>query len=198
MAHSGTIDLGRQAKPASGRNPWQAGLALVAIAAIAVVYLATAYGLTGSNLAAKPAADRAYDQIEAQRGAVTLPATDSSYNLVEKLRGMGVIPTAAAAAAAAGWSAAQYDVARMPYAVTTGATRITSFDFKVGTPVTDGPITVTKSVTQLSSGTFHIGTPVTDGPVTAPTKGASQMTSGTFHAGTPVQAPIKRDRVGGP
>ena len=94
MAHAGTIDLGRQAQRANGRNPWLAVATVLALAAIAVMYLGTASGLTSGNLAAKPAADRSYDQIEAQRGALALPvAVDRSYDQIESQRTLiGALP----------------------------------------------------------------------------------------------------------
>jgi hypothetical protein len=113
MAHTGTIDLGRQARPASGPNRW---LALVAIAAVAVIYLAVAYGLTGGNLAATPSADRSYDQVEAQRGATTL-VSDDSYDTIEKLRALGVVPPAAV-----------------------NSTEMTSGTFHAGTPAAPAPV----------------------------------------------------------
>lgn len=90
MAHAGTIDLGtqRNAKTGSGGSRWQAvGLILVgAVAAIGIVWFASSAGLVGGT-AAKPAADRSYDAIEAQRGAVTL-SSDRSRALDAYLTGI--------------------------------------------------------------------------------------------------------------
>ena len=86
MAHAGTLDLGRnvQAKPSG--NPWTSALLVVAVALaiVAGTLFALNAGLVGK--AAKPAADRSYDAIEAQRGAIALSA-DRSYDAIEAQRG---------------------------------------------------------------------------------------------------------------
>lgn len=94
MAHTGTMDLGRnvQAKPSG--NPWQViGLAIAAVATVATVWFASSAGRVGTQVATKPQganvpvlADHRYDAIEAQRGTIAL-STDTSYNDIEKLRG---------------------------------------------------------------------------------------------------------------
>ena len=76
MAHAGTM-VGGSAQTKQSGSSWPA-LALavaVAVAAITGVWLASSAGLLGGTV--KPAADRSYDQIEAQRGAVVL-SSDSS------------------------------------------------------------------------------------------------------------------------
>ncbi len=80
MAHAGTI-LGGSAQTKQGGSPWPA-VALtfaVVVATVAGVWLASSAGLVGGT--AKPAADRSYDQIEAQRGAVVL-STDAYLNAI--------------------------------------------------------------------------------------------------------------------
>ena len=69
MAHAGTM-LGGSAQTKQSGRPWPAiALAVaVAVATVAGVWLASSAGLVGGT--AKPAADRSYDQIEAQRGAI--------------------------------------------------------------------------------------------------------------------------------
>ena len=71
MAHAGTM-VGGSAQTKQSGSPWAAiALAVaVVVATIAGVWLASSAGLVGGT--AKPAADRSYDQIEAQRGAITL------------------------------------------------------------------------------------------------------------------------------
>jgi hypothetical protein len=135
MAHAGTIDLGRQAKPSSSQNPWLVGFIVVSIAAVAVGYLATASGLTSGNLPSRAATvDRSYDQIEAQRGVVALPI-DNSYDQIEQLRGKVVAPPA----------------------VVPLTPQMTSGTFHAGLPVPAAP--------QLTSGTFHAGNPVAQEPI---------------------------------
>ena len=91
MAHAGTIDLGRQAQRANGRNPWLAVATVLALAAIAVMYLGTASGLTSGNLAAKPAADRSYDPIETHRTELA-GLTNNRYDLVYPLPARIAVP----------------------------------------------------------------------------------------------------------
>ena len=77
MAHAGTM-VGGSAQTKQSGSPWPA-IALtvaVAVATVAGVGLASSAGLVGGT--AKPAADRSYDQIEAQRGAITL-SSDPEY-----------------------------------------------------------------------------------------------------------------------
>ena len=172
MAHAGTIDLGRQTRPANSRNPWLGVATFLALAAIAVMYLASAPGLTSGNLAAKSAADRSYDQIEAQRGVVTLPA-DNSYDQIEKLRLTGAAP----AIPADSWSAGQYDVVLLPAT----APQATSGTFHAGLPAPTLP-----GAEQLTSGTFHAGLPVVPDLI----KPLGNLKT--------IDNPAKRDRVGGP
>ena len=80
MSHAGTMDLGRktQARPGGTRLP-AVMLALAAIVAtIAVAWFVTKPGVQAGT-AATPAADRSFDQIEAQRGAMALSAARSAY-----------------------------------------------------------------------------------------------------------------------
>src|SRR5262245_43711615 len=85
MAHAGTMDLGRNAQTKPSGNPWPLlGLAVAAVAIIAAVWFASSAGLVGGQLAAKPA-DRSYDAIEAQRGAMLL-VTDRNYDPIEAHR----------------------------------------------------------------------------------------------------------------
>ena len=149
MAHAGTIDLGRQAQRANGRNPWLAVATVLALAAIAVMYLGTASGLTSGNLAAKPAADRSYDQIEAQRGALALPvAVDRSYDQIESQRTLIGAPVSTGALPFHPHGRVVVDglVGTAP-----GATQMTSGTFHTGLPAAAEP--------QMTSGTFHTGLP---------------------------------------
>jgi len=97
MAHAGTMDLGQNAKAARGGNPWLALAAIVAImaATVGAIWFTSGAGLTTSSaLAARPAADRSYDQIEAFRGAVVRgPVVDDhAYDQIESLRGTIAAP----------------------------------------------------------------------------------------------------------
>ena len=83
MAHAGTpTDLAKQPATSTVNGPWQALLV-----AIVLVALVAGMVIVGTSLAAKntgspaaiPAADHSYDQIEAQRGTVTL-STDAYLN----------------------------------------------------------------------------------------------------------------------
>ena len=84
MAHAGTM-VGGSAQTKQGGTPWPAiALAVaVVVATIAGVWLASSAGLVGGT--AKPAADRSDDQIEAQRGAITLSLDRSRAAYDEKL-----------------------------------------------------------------------------------------------------------------
>jgi hypothetical protein len=152
MAHAGTIDLGRQAKPSPSRNPWLVGFAVVAIAAVAVGYLATASGLTSGNLPAKAATvDRSYDQIEAQRGAVALPVVDRSYDQIETHRTLLTGLTTSGN----GLSIHVHGRPVVPVApVVTVPVKpgMTSGTFHTGLPPAAAP--------EMTSGTFHAGLPV--------------------------------------
>src|SRR5215510_3820182 len=85
MAHAGTMDLGQNVQAKPNGNPWPLlGLAVAVVAIIAAVWFASSAGLVGGQLAAKPA-DRSYDAIEAQRGAMLL-VTDRNYDAIEAHR----------------------------------------------------------------------------------------------------------------
>ena len=86
MAHAGTM-VGGSAQTKQSGSPWPAvALAVaVAVATIAGVWLVSSAGLVGDT--AKPAADRSYDQIEAQRGAITLSGA-TSQAIDERLNGI--------------------------------------------------------------------------------------------------------------
>ena len=174
MAHTGTLDLGRQAKPSSSRNPWQAALAIVAIAAVAVVYLATAFSLTSGNLAAKPVGDRSDEQIEAQRSAVTRAAAlPTKQDLIFPLPNRVVVPSTPADS----WNQGQYDSVRLPLVV--APREMTSGTFHAGNP---GSV---PAEPQMTSGTFHAGNPVAQEPI----KPLGNLKT--------IDNPAKRDRVGG-
>jgi hypothetical protein len=81
MAHAGTMDLGgsAQAKQSGSRWPVAVLTLVVVVGTIAAVWFASSAGLVGGTTA-KPAADRSYDAIEAQRGAVTLSVPDQAGN----------------------------------------------------------------------------------------------------------------------
>jgi hypothetical protein len=75
MAHAGTMVGGSAQTKQSGSELAAIALAVaVVVATIAGVWLASSASRVGS---AKPAADRSYDQIEAQRGAVVLSSDNS-------------------------------------------------------------------------------------------------------------------------
>jgi hypothetical protein len=69
------MDLGRnaQTKQSGSRFPVVLLTLAVIVATIAAVWFASSAGLTGGT-ATKPAADRSYDPIEAQRGVIATPA----------------------------------------------------------------------------------------------------------------------------
>src|SRR5262245_8715119 len=83
MAHAGTMDLGKAQTAPSGRR-LAAGIAVIAVATVAVVGFANASGFAATT--AKPADDHSLDQIEARRGAGAL-SIDNSYNRIEAKRG---------------------------------------------------------------------------------------------------------------
>jgi hypothetical protein len=143
MAHAGTIDLGRREQRANGRNPRLAAATVLALAAIAAMYLGTASGLTSGNPAARTAADRSYDQIEAQRGAIALPvAGDRSYDQIESQRTLIGAPLSTGA---------------LPF-------------HPHGRVVVDGLVGTAPGATQIPSGTFHTGLPsAPEAPMTSGT-----------------------------
>ena len=106
MAHAGTMVGGSAQTKQSGR-PWPAiALAVaVVVATIAGVWLASSAGLVGGT--AKPAADRSMDQIEAQRGAITLSG-GSSQAYDERLN--GILDGAHAAPYAAAVTLSSHDI----------------------------------------------------------------------------------------
>jgi hypothetical protein len=75
MTHAATIDLGRNAQTKKSGSRFPAVLLTLAlvVATIAAVWFASSAGLIRGT-ATKPVGDRAYDQIEAQRGAIVAPA----------------------------------------------------------------------------------------------------------------------------
>jgi len=137
MAHAGTpTDLAKQPATSTANGRWQ-----VLIVAIVLVALGATVGIVGTRLAAKsavspaviPAADHNLDQIEAQRGAVTL-STDAYLN--------GILDKAHAT----------------PYihgpALSTDEYLNNVLDRAHATPFTTGAVTPLVSAT---SGTFHPG-----------------------------------------
>ena len=205
MTHAGTIDLGGSAQSKQGGSPWAAiALTAAVVATLAGVWLASSAGRVGT---AKPAADRSYDQIEAQRGAITLSG-GSSQAYDEKLNGIldraHAAPFVAAAVTLTGDDTranekfSLFDRAHAaPYVgaavvLTGNDTRTLNekfllFDRAHAAPFAGPAVTPLPSAT---SGTFHPGK-VADDQLSA--------TSGTFHPGKPADqvAPAKRDRVGG-
>jgi hypothetical protein len=89
MAHAGTT-LRQPAATGTGRGLWIAlitGAVILAIAsAVVMAQLMAAPKAAGGSVAA----DRSYDQIEAQRGAIG--TADGSYDQIEKFRGGTVLP----------------------------------------------------------------------------------------------------------
>ncbi len=86
MAHAGTmVGGGAQTKQSGTAWPAIALAVAVAVATIAGIWLASSAGLVGGT--AKPAADRSYDQIEAQRGAFA-PMGDRSLAYDRYLNGI--------------------------------------------------------------------------------------------------------------
>jgi len=86
------MDLGRnvQARQSGGRLPAVLLAIAVVVAAIAAVVFASRAGIVGGT-ATTPAADRSFDQIEAQRGAIALSA-DRSAALNSILDGAHSVP----------------------------------------------------------------------------------------------------------
>jgi hypothetical protein len=81
MAQAGTMDLGGSARAKQSGSRWPVAaltLVVVVVATIAAVWFASSAGLVGGT-SAKPAADRSYDAIEAQRGTVVLSSERSQY-----------------------------------------------------------------------------------------------------------------------
>jgi len=97
MAYAGTpTGLAQQA---GASRPWKTALAAIAVLAIGLA-LVIAVMLIGSRAVA-PAADRGFDQIEAQRGAAVLSAGTSHTFVSEDKPAVGTSPAAFLNAAAA-------------------------------------------------------------------------------------------------
>ena len=171
MAHAGTM-VGGSAQTKQSGSPWTAIAlaAAVVVATIAGVWLASSAGLVGGT--AKPA-DRSYDQIEAQRGAITLSG-GSSQAYDEHLN--GILDRAHAAPFVAAAVTLTGDDTR-------ANEKFSLFDRAHAAPFAGPAVTPLPSAT---SGTFHPGK-VADDQLSA--------TSGTFHPGKPadqVMAPAER------
>ena len=170
MTHAGTIDLGGSAQTKRSGSLWPVialTLGLV-LAMIGAVWFASNAGRAAGTVA-KPGADRSYDQIEAQRAAITV-STDPYLNaILDKAHATPYVDGPA---------------------LSTDEYLNTILDRAHATPFSVGAATVQLSAT---SGTFH-ATPVAGG-ASAPLVSA---TSGTFHAMPAAVGPAKRDRVGGP
>src|SRR5262245_11853933 len=215
MAHAGTMDLGQNVQSKPNGNPWPLlGLAVAVVAIIAAVWFASSAGLVGGQLAAKPA-DRSYDAIEAQRGALAL-STDRGYDAIEAQRGTvagrvqvcrAISPTTGFTVNAActtadaayvqatvngGWSAAQYDVTRMIYLAPATKIAEPALDFKAAkllaaAKAAQGAVVAPgTTVPSLPSGTFHAGNPAVGDPIV--------LLPGI----RTIDIPVRRDRVGGP
>ena len=155
MAHAGTM-VGGSAQTKQSGSPW-AAIALAAavvVATIAGVWLASSAGLVGGT--AKPAADRSYDQIEAQRGAITLSG-GSSQAYAERLN--GILDGAHAAPYVAAAVTLTGDDSRVLNE------KFSLFDRAHAAPYVGAAVTPQPSAT---SGTFHPGQPADQ--VTAPAK----------------------------
>ena len=178
MTQAGTINLGGSAQSKQGGSPW-AALALslgLVLAMVGAAWFASNASLVGGT-AAKPAADRSYDQIEAQRGAAAVSAAVPIEDRAEYLN--GVLDRAHAAQYAGG------------AALSTDKYLNGILDRAHAAPYAGGADAVPASPT---SGTFH-ATPLVVSPAAVP----ASPTSGTFHAGKDqLMAEAKRDRVGGP
>ena len=154
MAHAGTM-VGGSAQTRQSGNPL-AAIALTAavvVATIAGVWLASSASRVGS---AKPAADRSYDQIEAQRGAITL-AGGSSQAYDEKLN--AILDQAHAAPYLAAAVTLTGDDSRVLNE------KFSLFDRAHATPIAGQTGTPLPSAT---SGTFHPGKVADDQVMTQP------------------------------
>ena len=150
MTHAGTIDLGGSAQSKQGGSPWAAialTLALV-VAMIGAVWFASNAGLVGGT--AKPGDDRSYDQIEAQRGAVTLSSDVYLNGILDRAHatpyvgGAATVPLSATSGTFHATPVA--GAATLPPSATSGTFH--------ATPVAGGAATLPPSAT---SGTFHAG-----------------------------------------
>ena len=182
MAHAGTMVGGSAQTKQSGR-PWPAiALAVaVVVATVAGVWLASSAGLVGGT--AKPAADRSYDQIEAQRGAI-MQLGDLSLANDQRLN---AILDKAHAAPYTGDAAA----------LSSDAYLNGILDKAHATPYVDAAVSIDRILANDENGKFF------DRAHAAPSVGVAaapplSATSGTFHPGKPADQPATRDRVGGP
>jgi len=193
MAHAGTMDLGRnvQAKPSG--NPWTSAALVVAVALaiVAGTLFALNAGLVGK--AAKPA-DRSYDAIEAQRGAMPL-VTDRNYDAIEAHRvAIGVAaPVCRSVSPTSGFafnvscSAQAAAVTIVQPALEAKAAQLAAMQ-KLQGDISRYPFIVVPRVTVPSSpsGTFHAGNPAIADPINL------------LPGWKSVYIPPIRDRVGGP
>jgi hypothetical protein len=154
MAHAGTM-LGGSAQTKQRGTPWRAiALAVaVVVATIGGVWLASSASVGGT---AKPAADRAYDQIEAQRG--TFAATGDRSLAADRYLN-GILDSAHAAPYVAAATLSSHD-RRALDAYLNGI-----LDKAHATPYAGDAPGLPFSAT---SGTFHPGKPADQ--VTAPAK----------------------------
>ena len=203
MAHAGTM-VGGSAQTKQTGSPW-AALALAAavvVAAIAGVWLASSAGLVGGT--AKPAADRSYDQIEAQRGAITLSG-GSSQAYDEKLNGIldraHAAPFVAAAVTLPDNLSTRrgYAIAAQPGAVTLPDNLSTRRGYAIAAQPGKAAVLSSHDIRALNARLNAI----LDGAHATPYAGDApglpfSATSGTFHPGMPADQVVTRDRVGGP
>jgi hypothetical protein len=92
MTHTGTMDLGGKARTRQGGGRWLTTMLALAVvvATISAIWFASRAGVVGGT-ATKPAVDRSFDQIEAQRGAIAL-STDRNADLNRILDGAHAKP----------------------------------------------------------------------------------------------------------
>jgi hypothetical protein len=227
MAHAGTMDLGQNVQSKPNGNPWPLiGLAVAAVAIIAAVWFASSAGLVGGQLAAKPA-DRSYDAIEAQRGAVV--ASTGVCRATSPTSGFTV--NVACAAALTGTSGLLSGKSADDIAL--GRDNGYVIEQLRGTGIMAGTVRLCYAVSLTSGQAFNVACSATTASQAAAATGglsvaqygvtrmvyttpvthsAPSSTSGTFHVGNPyagdpisslpgvktIDNPVKRDRVGGP
>ena len=216
MAHAGTMDLGRNAQAKPSGNPWPLiGLAVAAVAIIAAVWFASSAGLVGGQLAAKPA-DRTYDAIEAQRGAVSLSGKsaddvvlgrdDSNDTIDFRGRFAGSTPVCRAISPTSGLTV---NVGCSP-STTAAASQYAASGGWYGQHYSVPPIYIApagrlmvqpalefKAALVLAAAKADAQQIVARYPFMVAQ--AASSTSGTFHVGNPAgENSVKRDRVGGP
>jgi hypothetical protein len=180
MTQAGTMDLGGSARAKQSGSRWPVVVLtlVVVVATMAAVWFASSADIVGGT-SAKPAADRSYDAIEAQRGAVTLSGDRSQYL-------NGILDRAHAT----------------PYAATLSSERSRAFNAHLdgildrahATPYS-GPVTLSTERSQYLNSILDRAHAT---PYTGEVARLVVATSGTFHAGNPVATQAKRDRVGGP